>query len=150
MSLDPITAISRAAQMIELTEDRVPPPADLDVECHMASVLLSAALSSDGEIFDIKVTADPAAMIDGDASTQFVPGGAAVTIATVPARVLTGNRDARLSAILLLAARSYAVEWSKEAAVDGFTPEAAEFHIAKAAIVAPRDALAAARVRLSH
>lgn len=142
--------IARATQMIDSTECRVPPPADLDVECHQASVLLSAILSSDGTIFDIRVRADADAMIEGDASTQFTPGGAVVTLAAVPPAMLKEDRDSRLSAVLLLAARSYAIEWSKEAAVDSWTPARAEAHIARAALAAPRAAVEAARIRLAH
>jgi hypothetical protein len=144
-------AIARAAEMISTEESRIPPPADLDVEAHAASVLLSGALSSDGTKFDVKVILDPLALIDGDAAAQFREDCAVVTVATVPASLPSGSANQRLAGVLMLAARAYAAEWSRVAAEPHWTPEVAERHIATAAISArARAAIAAARIRLSN
>jgi hypothetical protein len=144
-------AIARAAAMISTEESRIPPPPDLDVEAHAASVLLSGALSSDGVVFDVKVRLDPGALIDGDAAAEFRDDYAVVTVASVPASLPGADVNARLAALLMIAARAYAAEWSRVAAEPHWTPEAAERHIATAAISArARAAIAAARIRLAH
>jgi hypothetical protein len=149
--LNPAYAIARAAEMISNEESRIPPPPDLDIEAHAASVLLSGALSSDGTTFDIKVILDPGALIDGDAAAQFGEDCAVVTVATVPASLPSGSGNERLAGLLLIAARAYAAEWSRVAAEPHFTADAAERYIATAAISArARAAIAAARIRLAH
>ncbi len=143
-------ALATAAGAVLAAEARVPATAGLAVEAYQATVLLSAALSCDGERFDVRVILDPASPIGGDAVCEFRDSGALITIARVPAALLSAGETARAVGLVVIAAEAFV---AAKAARDGFewqSMETASHYLTRMALSQTKAAIDRARLRLCH